>query len=617
MNRMMITRVKPLIYVSLLLLLLLSAFGCVDEIKVPQRVAEKTIFQPLQQGMGISMPYKAKKPAVIFRIDGMAKGRNEEVISQLLTIFASNNGTLDIGFDGTVADVKDYQIDILKPYISAGLVGFSLNQPDLTQISGAASSEKLRLDLMKKMGAMQAYYGAVPVALTTNTEITELNYQAIRDAGFKIVSTYIGSEKYPSRKPLTYAGKEDSKGMFRFPVVAAAAWWDRERTKIGTVYSKDARADLLKAVDDSLVSIGIAVVKLDPESFLDANRKIDSKKLADVGSALKDLSKECEITTFGSWYQYAAQWILAAPFVRQKSTPEYTGGRVIILRMDDVTKGWHEEVVDAIIKLAIKNGVPLDLGVVASASGTSDSFQIPMVHKYYNEGVVDISVHGYDWTYGQFSTVASGVSFTEMKFNMVKAMEQYRIYYGAYPVAFTPPTDVFDCSGYRAVQEAGLKIFSTHITDEPHPSLDPVDCWGKRTPNGMMRIPTASDVCNWDNDNRTWGVIYPIQKSAGDRPIYGEDYLINEEGGTDYNDLSWSVYYSLDMYSVATISIHPDAFLDASGKIDQTKIAQLDNIFKWAKQTAKIATFRTWYNYATSNKLKYPVIEQTENVEGE
>jgi hypothetical protein len=375
-------------------------------------------------------------------------------------------------------------------------------------------------------------------------------------------------------------------------------------------------------VDKSLESLGVAVIEIQPASFLGQNNRADTAKLALLANLLKSCQSICEVTTLESWYQYASSLISTTPCM-QKPLPLYDGGTAIVFRLDDVSKGYLEDIVQEIIKLFQQNGVPLDCGVVAFANGY-DSFKIPWLKQYFDKGAVGISVHGYDWTYYQLDTTGEFRSLRKMEDNpcinlatarleapsdnqtylgikskLLKARAEYLKYFGCIPESFTVPTDFFDETGYRAVQNAGFKVFSTQINTEPHPSSAyPVNYFGNKDINGMYRLPTASDVCIWDNC--TWQSVFDISKQASIQnycKYHGAwDELLK------YNDLAVMLCTGLDELGVAAIGIHPSCFVDEHGKPDIAKLEKLDKIIKWCKSFATIMTFDQWYRYKTERK---------------
>jgi hypothetical protein len=238
--------------------------------------------------------------------------------------------------------------------------------------------------------------------------------------------------------------------------------------------------------------------------------------------------------------------------------------------------------------------------VISNANG-ADSFEIPWLKKYVDDGTVGISVHGYDWTFYQLDTTKSNLTYEYIKDKLSRARGQYLQYFGVLPVACTVPTDYFDATGYKAINAAGYKVFATQIKIETYPSTRPVDYFGRSDPNGMYRIPTAMDVCQWDDDNKTWGDVF----DASGLPDIKD--LCKNESATTFKVIPYALFcnslsYELDRLGVAAIGIHPSGFVDKDGRPDREKLRKLDIIIKWVKTFATITTFEQWYNFTSGKK---------------
>lgn len=261
-------------------------------------------------------------------------------------------------------------------------------------------------------------------------------------------------------------------------------------------------------------------------------------------------------------------------------TPAYPGVPVVIFRMDDAEKGVHEKVVAQIIKLFEKNKVPLDVGVVPHAKG-HDTYDMPFLKQYLDAGVISISVHGFEHVPMEFDTTQSGKSYRELTTKLIKAREGFKKFYGITPAAFTVPYDFLSKEGYRAIQDAGFKIISTQEVVEKHPSTKPVDYFGNKDENGLIRLCTVSDVVYWDNEKKQWG------------DIFSDDLK---------NSLFYSIKSGLNYLGVAVVSIHPQAFVDENNIIDPVKLHKLDEIIKLSQTLGKITTFEEWYQNFLSLK---------------
>jgi hypothetical protein len=125
-----------------------------------------------------------------------------------------------------------------------------------------------------------------------------------------------------------------------------------------------------------------------------------------------------------------------------------------------------------------------------------------------------------------------------------------------------------------------------------------VDFNGVKNQNGMYRIPTATDVCNWDNC--TWGDVFDISDimAIADYCKYHAAWDIV----SSYNDFGAMLCGTLKNLGVAAVGIHPDAFVGIDGKPDQDKLDKLDIIIKYCKTVATITTFEQWCNFTKSHK---------------
>jgi hypothetical protein len=539
--------------------------------------------------------YTWKRGAIIFSLDRVGDSNLKGVADKIIRVFAENNAPLDIAV-APPADVKDQEnLNGLTPYVDAGLIdisfdgqGISWVDPDLPDTQSTFSA--IESQLVKARGQLASYYGMAPVACILPPEsLNQDNYRIIQEAGFKILNTRYSKVTPPSNLPLSWSGEVDRNGIYRLPVVADVNYPVTPVVETATFNESAANNEILRSIDKSLTNLGVAVIEIRPGSFLDTDPKAFTVKIRLLNSLIKLSQQLGEIVTFDGWNR-----------ARHRILPAYGGGTSVIFRLDDVTKGWHEDTVKEIIELFKKNGVPLDCGVISNASGT-DSFMIPWLKKYVDDGTVGISVHGYDWTYYQLDTGKSNVTFENIKDKLTRARGQYLQYFGVLPVALTVPTDFFDATGYKAINAAGYKVFATQIKVETHPSTLPVDYSGRSDPNGMYRIPTAMDVCQWDDVNKTWGEVFDASDLANITDLCQDEYAKIFKV-IPYALFCNSLSYELDRLNVAAIGMHPSAFIDKEGKPDREKLQKLDTIIKWVKTFATITTFEQWYNYTAGKK---------------
>jgi hypothetical protein len=576
-------------------------------------------------------PSYAGGGAVIFTLSQVADSNLKDVVEQIIRVFGQNNAPLDLAIMPAEKDTKLTDFSYLMGYVDEGVIDVSLDGYSIDWLPPGTSRtsapyNQLKAKLAKARESLNYSFGFSPVACSLPADdFSNENYQIIQETGFRILNSPNSKQFQPSTRPVNGSGAPEPNGLCRLPTLFDLIYPDTKTKKFTSQPAPDTNSALLDDISQSLDSLDVAVVGLQPESFLGRDNKVDPLKLAQLDSLIRSSQKIGELTTFESWYTYASANIFPDRTSSHRVLPPYQGGPAVIFRLDDVAEGFNEDVVLELIKLFQRNGVPLDLGIVSNADDT-DSFKMPWLQKYIDQGAVGISVHGYDWTYYQLATsnkqieyqltvtgdtcsinYASGtnrmdnsettLTYAYIKSKLKKARSQYLQYFGVSPVALTVPTDYFDETGYKAVQDAGFKIFSTHISVETRASVERVDFWGKKDPKGMYRIPTASDVCEWDQC--LWVDIIDISKPAS-IPGYCKYYGAWDDAF--YNELSTNTCQYLGYLGVVAISLHPDAFLDKDGKPDLGKIEKVDAIIKWVKTLATITTFEQWYNYTEGKK---------------
>ena len=563
-----------------------------------------------------TLPYEGGN-AVIFLLYQTDDSQLEGAVSQIIRVFAENDAPLDVAVKPPGQDYTgNANITELTYFSDAGIIdtsvnGNSINWMSSQTLSNSPAYKLFTAGLVKTRDQLKYIFGSPVYACVLPTAaINEVTYSALQDSGFKVISYENVDALHPSIKPVTWTGNVDAGGLYRLPIVG----------KVDLSQKSGTSAILFDAAKQSINNLGVAVVEVPVTSVLDENNKPDTAKLLQLSNLIKSYSKLGAITTLENWYRYITGCPTDSAGIK-RPLPPYNGGPVIIFRLDDVSKGNREEVVQEIIKLFQRNGVPLDCGVVSNANGT-ESYEIPWLKKYVDDNVVGISVHGYDWTFYQMdiskkylAQIADNpcidvntaraeeekatLSYEGLKFKLVQARCKFLKYYGINPVAFTVPTDFYDELGYKAVQDAGYKVFSVHRLDESCPSVDPVDynCHVDLA-KGMYRIPTASDSCTWYNCK--WGDIIDL---AG--PMKQKDYCVYFDAWRDsigYNDAGVTICGTVQSLGVAAIGLHPDCFADKDGRPDMAKLEKVDVIIKWIKSFATIMTFEQWYRYRIGDK---------------
>jgi len=550
-------------------------------------------------------------PAIIFILDQVDDSELRDAVVQIFRVFGRNDAPLSIALKPSQANDSDTHIQELTYYTDAGIIDISINGHNIpwlkSQTSPTGAEYKMFVTGLEKTRDRIQYVFGSPVFASSlpPAAVNEVNYSALQDSGFKVICYDDPGALTSSIKPVTWSGELDAGGLYRLPIVG----------KVDFSQTPDASAKLLEAVKQSIASIGVAAVEVPVTSVLDVNNKVDPAKLSQLSNLVKSCSELGVIITLESWSVCISKYNPDSAGIK-RPLPPYKGGPVIIFRLDDVARGYREEVVQEIIKLFQRNGVPLDCGVVSNVDGT-ESYEMPWLKKYVDENVVGISVHGYDWTYYQLDITQNylkhiednpcinvyaakaeaekaKVSYEQLNLKLIQARCKYLKYFGINPVSFTVPTDYYDEFGYKAIQDAGYKVFSVHQSVEPCPSLDPVDYNCRIDPaKGMYRIPTASDLCTWYNCK--WADVINL-----DKPMAQKDYCVYIDAwgeSIEYNDYGITICSAMTGLGAAAVSLHPDCFIDKDGKPDMAKLEKVDAIIKWFKSFATIMTFEQWYRY--------------------
>lgn len=601
----------------LLCLALLLSIGCAASPAAPDVIPAGSQSIPAAHTRKLQTSPFEGGSAVIFVLDQIDDDKHIEAVQEIIRVFAENDASLDVavkppeknfGLNESTRELTYFSdAGILDTSVDGHYVSWLKTQTSLTGGEYAAFTANLVLirDQIKYIFGSAVYSCLLPTAA-----INEANYRALQDSGFKVIAYSDSDALKPSIKPVNWSGQVDTGGLYRLPVVG----------KVDLSQKSDNSTVLFGAVKQSINSLGVAVIEFPVASVLDLNNKPDTAKLLQLSALVKSCQALGEVTTLENWYEY----IIGCPLDSEglkRPLPPYHGGPVIIFRLDDVARGYKEEVVQEIIKVFERNGVPVDCGVVSNVDGTK-SYEIPWLKQYVDDNVVGISVHGYDWTYYQLDikqnylkhldenpcinvyaakaeAEKAKVTYEELKYKLIQARCKFLKYFGVNPVSFTVPTDYYDELGYKAIQDAGYKVFSVHKSVEPCPSLKPVDynCQVDLE-NGMYRIPTASDMCIWYNCQ--WTNVIDL-----DKPMKQKDYCIYVEAygeSMEYNDYGISICTTMNTLGVAAIGLHPDCFVDKYGKPDMAKLEKVDTLIKWFKSFATIMTFEQWYRYQTGDK---------------
>ena len=540
--------------------------------------------------------YSGDRGAVVFtlhNVDAALKG----VTDRLIRVFAENDVPLDVAIRYDCINRQPDFAGCLREFADAGIIDISLDGRDInwlafdTPDAGKASKE-LGRHLVTIRQQMADYFGSpVTACIFPYEALNEYNYNVLQDSGFRTMTTQAVPGFVFSRQPVNWAGTLDTNALSRIPIVAAI---DYTGAAGGIDYFAVHR-DILRAIEKDINSLGTATIELEPYVLAKKGDEVDAAKIQQMGNLVRLVKEAGEVITFTAWNRYGSRSL--QPSTGQRVLPAYNGGTAIIFRLDDVCKGFYEDTDQAIIEIFRRNGVPIDCGVIPNANGV-DTYDIPWLKQYVDDGIAGISVHGFDWDYYQLDTSRSGFTYEQIKFKLLRAYDECLQYYGVSPVALTVPTDFYDETGYAAVNDAGFKIFATQIAIDPHPSAETVDFNGKWTSSGMYRIPTAIDVSEWDGAKEEWGETIDVSGLLDS----GQDckYYLSLSTRSASADFAYSVCQVLSKIGVSAISIHPRGFVDANGKPDTAKLNKLEKVVQWAKSFAAITTFEQWYNYTSS-----------------
>ncbi len=603
---------------TVICIVLILSVGCTASPSTPNAVPTAPQTIPAAHERKLQTPPFEGGGAIIFILDQIDDSRHINAVQEIIRIFAKNDASLDVALKPPESNFGlNESTRELTYFADAGIIDTSVDghyvswlkpQTSLTGSEYTDFTAKLALirDQIKYI-----FGSAVYSCLLPNGAVNQANYKALQDAGFKVIVYKDADVLIPSIKPLDWSGRLDSAGLYRLPVAG----------QVDLSQTFDNTTALYNTVKENIKDLGVAVIELPVTSILDTNNNPDTAKLLQLSVMIKSFQGMGELTTLNNWYEYIIGCQMDSPGLK-RPLPPYNGGPIIIFRLDDVAKGYREEVVQEIIKVFERNGVPLDCGVVSNVDGT-ESYEIPWLKQYVDDNIVGISVHGYDWTFYQLDirqeylkhlednpcinvyaakaeAEKAKVTYEELKYKLLQARCKFLKYFGINPISFTVPTDYYDELGYKAIQEAGYKVFSVYWSVEPcKSSTQPVD-YNCHTDldKGMYRIPTASDICVWYNC--AWTDVINL-----DKPMKQKDYCVYVDAwgeSQEYNDSAITICTTMNALGVAAIGLHPDCFVDKNGKPDMAKLEKVDKLIKWFKSFATIMTFEQWYRYHTGEK---------------
>lgn len=262
----------------------------------------------LNRALKLDKPYLGP-PMIIFRLDDAEKGAYEEIIDKIIRVFKINNVPLDVGVIPYAKGRFTYDMPYLKKYLDEGVIdltvhAFQHSYREFDTHHSRKSYHELKSGLIKSRQLMEEYYGVAPVSFSVPYDFfTRESFNAIRDAGFTIFTTQMAVEKQPSIFKVDFNGKEDETGVFRLCTVDDVATWDNDKQQWGGIQNPG--SDLQYSINWGLERLGVAIVNVHPQSFLDKRNRVIPRKLHKLNVIVKWSRQFGEVTTFERWHKFA------------------------------------------------------------------------------------------------------------------------------------------------------------------------------------------------------------------------------------------------------------------------------------------------------------------------
>jgi hypothetical protein len=244
-------------------------------------------------------------PRIIFRLDDVEQGVREKHVLAILEVFERLDAPLELGVVPLAGGEPSHAIPRLRPYVAAGAADISVH--GVTHVPNEFQSSESGLGraalaegLLTARARLQEYYGVYPLAFLVPYDVfDETGFNAVRDAGFEILSSQWQTDTYRGTARVDFHGNEDEHGLYRLPSVDDAVTWDAVNRRWGDFQPM---SNLLYSVRASLERIGVAIVSLHPAAFDDGRGGVDAAKIAKLKrlvEAVRDLGMP---TTFRNWY---------------------------------------------------------------------------------------------------------------------------------------------------------------------------------------------------------------------------------------------------------------------------------------------------------------------------
>lgn len=294
-------------------------------------------------------------PVIIFRLDDVAKGYQEQSAQEIIKLFEQNGLPVDVGVVSNANGTDSFDIPWLKQAYDRGIVGISVHgfdwiflqldirktavthhedNPCIDWLAAGREAEtdnltyrKVRSKFMIARAQYLRYFGVSPTALTVPTDFfDEDGYRAAEDAGFKVFAAHIMADAHPSSaESVDFFGHPDHKGMYRVPTASDVCIWS-DNCSWGDVYNVSQQAsipdyckyhqafdemttynDLAFRLCGILEQLGVAALGIHPNAFQDREGKPDRAKLDKLDKIIKWCKSFAAIMTYEQWYRYQLQ----------------------------------------------------------------------------------------------------------------------------------------------------------------------------------------------------------------------------------------------------------------------------------------------------------------------
>jgi hypothetical protein len=356
----------------LICLALLFSIGCTASPTTPAVIPVAPQPVPSAHTRKLQTPPYEGGAAIIFVLDQTDDNTYIEAVHEIIRVFGENDASLDVALKppdrnfGLNESTRELTYFSDAGILDTSVDGHYINWLKPQTSSGSNEYTTFTAGLVLIRDQIKYIFGSAVFSCLLPTEaINETNYRALQDSGFKVITYDDTNVLKPSTKPVDWSGQVDASGLYRLPIVG----------KPDLSQKFDNSTVLFNAIKKSIDSLGVAVVELPVASALGTNGKPDPARLLQLSALVKSSQGLGEVTTLNDWYEYMMGCPMDSPGLK-RPLPPYHGGPVIIFRLDDVAKGYREEVVQEIIKVFQRNGVPVDCGVVSNVDGT-DSYKIP------------------------------------------------------------------------------------------------------------------------------------------------------------------------------------------------------------------------------------------------